>query len=89
MTAFLGELAAPACVQGDDPTAAVTYASFETKLLEIMASRAWDPDPPEVLLRVNMLHASIKTPFLGWRSLVDVRRAAGLNVGVIDRCTYT
>ncbi|CAM9935147.1 unnamed protein product [Ectocarpus sp. 4 AP-2014] len=38
-------------MQGDDVTAAVTYASFETKMLEILASRAWDPDPPEVLLR--------------------------------------
>ena len=26
-------------------------------MLEIMASRAWDPDPPEVLLRVRKLHA--------------------------------
>ncbi|CAM9117519.1 unnamed protein product [Ascophyllum nodosum] len=37
--------------QGDDPSAAVPYLTFETKMLEIMASRAWDPDPPEVLLR--------------------------------------
>ncbi|CAM9478471.1 unnamed protein product [Ectocarpus sp. 12 AP-2014] len=38
-------------MQGDDVMAAVTYSSFETKMLEILASRAWDPDPPEVLLR--------------------------------------
>eukprot|EP00904_Undaria_pinnatifida_P009911 jgi/Undpi1/604/HiC_scaffold_10.g04068.m1 len=38
-------------IQGDDPTDVVSYAAFETKMLEIMASRAWDPDPPEVLLR--------------------------------------
>lgn len=38
--------------QGDDVTSPVTYSSFETKMLEVMASRAWDPDPPEVLLRV-------------------------------------
>lgn len=43
------------CAQGDDPTDVVSYAAFETKMLEIMASRAWDPDPPEVLLRVSVL----------------------------------
>ncbi|CAM9989840.1 unnamed protein product [Pylaiella littoralis] len=36
---------------GDDITSAVAFASFETKMLEILSSRAWDPDPPEVLLR--------------------------------------
>ncbi|CAM9386722.1 unnamed protein product, partial [Laminaria digitata] len=36
---------------GDNPTDHVAYVAFETKMLEIMASRAWDPDPPEVLLR--------------------------------------
>ena len=40
--------------QGEDPTDLVPYAAFETKMLEIMASRAWDPDPPEVLLRVSL-----------------------------------
>lgn len=40
--------------QGEDPTDVVSYAAFETKMLEIMASRAWDPDPPEVLLRVSL-----------------------------------
>lgn len=39
--------------QGDDPQAAVAYTFFEKKMLEIMASRAWDPDPPEVLLQVD------------------------------------
>eukprot|EP00903_Cladosiphon_okamuranus_P007211 g6999.t1 len=38
-------------MQGDDVTSPVTYSSFETKMLEVLASRAWDPDPPEVLLR--------------------------------------
>ena len=47
--------------QGDDPSAAVPYLTFETKMLEIMASRAWDPDPPEVLLRVSDAHVTGRT----------------------------
>ncbi|CAM9583952.1 unnamed protein product, partial [Ectocarpus sp. 13 AM-2016] len=51
-------------MQGDDVTAAVTYSSFETKMLEILASRAWDPDPPEVLLRVRRVTST--RPCASW-----------------------
>lgn len=40
--------------KGDDASGLVSYASFEEKMLEIMASRAWDPDPPEILLKVKL-----------------------------------
>ncbi|CAM9936778.1 unnamed protein product [Choristocarpus tenellus] len=39
-------------MQEDEPTNYVTYSRFEEKMLEILASRAWEPDTSEVLLQV-------------------------------------
>mmetsp|Transcript_4571 Transcript_4571/g.7396 ORF Transcript_4571/g.7396 Transcript_4571/m.7396 type:complete len:161 (-) Transcript_4571:243-725(-) len=38
-------------IQDDEPTAFVQYDRFEQKMLEILASHEWDPDPPDVILQ--------------------------------------
>ncbi|CAM9428554.1 unnamed protein product [Discosporangium mesarthrocarpum] len=38
-------------MQEDEPTAYVTFQRFEEKMLEILASRVWEPDPAEILLQ--------------------------------------
>jgi calmodulin len=38
-------------LQGTEAGAPIAYDRFEEKALELLASRAWDPDPDDVLLQ--------------------------------------
>jgi hypothetical protein len=42
-------------MQGDEPTAFVTYERLESKIIELLTTHACDPDTDDTLLQVRKL----------------------------------
>lgn len=64
-------------MQDDEPTGFISYARFERKMMQILASKEWDPDSADVLLQAFRTIDSDNTGYIATELMEELLTTRG------------